>query len=153
MPTIATRIQRLLKKTDRMKQQAVTGLLRTLKHIDQERKKRTADLEDAARLVVKQLADLGHVGSNSNTTTKVKTAKATTGKKRRIRRSPEQLKSEAVKVVALIRSAGKDGIGGNDIRKKFPGAGQNIRGFVQQYTGEKLKTTGQKAGMKYHHGV
>lgn len=150
MPTITTRIQRLLKKTDRMKQQAVKGLLRTLKHIDQERKSRTADLEEAAKLVVKQLAELGHVGGNSKAAAKRMKAKATTGKKR-VRRSPEQLKVEATKVVALIRSAGKDGMSGGDIRKKFPGVGQNIKGFVQQYTGEKLKTTGKKVKMRYHH--
>ena len=46
MPTITTRVQRLLKQTERMRQQAVKSLLRTLKHIDQERNTRTADLEE-----------------------------------------------------------------------------------------------------------
>ena len=50
----------------------------------------------------------------------------------------------------MIRGAGKDGIGGGEIRKKFPGVGQNIKGFVQQYAGVKVKTTGQKVKMRYH---
>ena len=151
MPTIATQIQRLLKKTDRMKQQAVKSLLRTLKHIDQERKQRTADLEEAAKLIGKQLLELGHIGSNSKAVATQAKRTATTGKKERVRRTPEQLKTEAVKVVALIRSSGKDGISGADIRKNIPNVGQNIKGFVRQYTGEKLKTTGQKVKMRYHH--
>src|SRR6478752_1596935 len=102
MPTITTRIQRLLKKTDRMKQQAVKGLLRTLKHIDQERKKRTADLEEAAKLVVRQLAELGHVGGNGKMG--VTKAKRTATSKKRIRRSPDELKKLANGVVAYIKA-------------------------------------------------
>ena len=84
MPNITTRVQRLLKQTDRMKQQAVKSLLRTLKHIDQERKQRTADLEGATKVIVKQLTELGHIGSNSKAagTKAKKTTKA--GQKRRI---------------------------------------------------------------------
>src|SRR3954447_10175243 len=150
MPTIATRIQRLIKKTDRMKQQAVKSLLRTLKHIDQERKTRTADLEEAAKVVLKQLADLGDVGSNTKTAaTKAKRA-VKAGKQRRIRRNPEQLKAEATKVLAMIRKAGKDGIAGAEIRNSVPGVGQNIKDFVEKNAGVKVKTTGQKVKMRYH---
>jgi hypothetical protein len=60
MPTIATHIQRLLKRTERMKRQAVKGLLRTMKQIERERKARTADLEESAKVILKQLAELGH---------------------------------------------------------------------------------------------
>jgi len=72
MPTIATHIERLLKKTERMKQQTVKSLLRTLKQIEQERKTRTADLEAAAKVILKHLADLGHVGINKAAATKAK---------------------------------------------------------------------------------
>jgi hypothetical protein len=150
MPTIATRVQRLLKQTDRMKQQAVKSLLRTLKHIDRERKQRTADLEEAAKVVLKQLTELGHVGSNSKTAAKKAQRVAATGKKRRIRRKPEQLKAEATKVLAMIRKAGKEGIGGAEIRKSVPGVGQNIKAFVEKNAGVKVKTTGQKVTMRYH---
>jgi hypothetical protein len=159
MPTITTRIQRLLKRTDRMKQQAVKGLLQTLKHIERERKQRTADLEEAAKAVLNQLRELGHAaagGSNNGRArrgaARMSGAKRTsTGvKKRRIRRGPEELKAEATKVLETIRKAGKDGIGGNEIRKSFPGVGPDIKGFVEKHGGGKVKTTGQRSKMRYH---
>jgi hypothetical protein len=70
-----------------MKQQTVKSLLRTMKQIDQERKKRTADLEDAAKVILKHLADLG-VGTKASAT-KVKKAATigkTAGKRKRVRR-------------------------------------------------------------------
>jgi hypothetical protein len=133
-----------------MKQQAVKSLLRTLKHIDQERKQRTVDLEEAAKVILKQLADLGHVGVNSKTAATKAKKSATAAKKRRIRRSPEQLKAEAVKVLGMIKKAGKQGIGGAEIRKSVSGVGQNIKTFVEKNAGVKVKTTGQKASMRYH---
>jgi hypothetical protein len=60
------------------------------------------------------------------------------------------LKLEAAKALAMIRKAGKDGIGGAEIRKSVPGVGQNIKAFVERNTGEKIKTTGAKRKMKYH---
>ena len=42
----------------------------------------------------------------------------------RIRRTPEQLKAEAAKVLSTIRKAAKEGIGGTEIRKSVPGVGQ-----------------------------
>jgi len=149
MPTIATRIERLLKKTDRMKQQAVKGLLRTLKHIDQERKTRTADLEEAAMLIVKRLAELGHAGSNANAA--AAKAKRAVQSKKRIRRSPDELKKYANGVVEYVKS--HQGCSGGDIRKTFPKVGQNVKGFVQQHgTGQKLRTVGKQSKMRYHVG-
>jgi hypothetical protein len=155
MPTFTSRIERLLKKTDKMKQQAVKGLMRTLKQIDKERKQRTADLEEAAKSVMKQLAELGHsVGINgSKKALATKTAMNTTvGRKRRVRRGPEQLKLEAEKALGMIRKAGKEGIGGAEIRKSVPGVGQNIKDFVEKNGGVKLKTTGQRSAMRYFVG-
>jgi hypothetical protein len=149
MANITTRIESLLKKTNRMKQQAVKGLLRTLKHIDQERKKRTADLEEAAKLVVRQLAELGHVGGISRVAgTKAKRAASS---KKRIRRSPDDLKKLANGVIAYVKAHPESS--GRDIRKTFSSVGQNIQSFVQQYgTAGKLRTTGKKAGMRYNVG-
>jgi hypothetical protein len=83
MPTIATHVQRLLKRTERMKQQTVRSLLRTMKQIEQERKARTADLEEAAKVVLKHLADLGHVGINTKAADTQAKRMATVGKNRR----------------------------------------------------------------------
>jgi hypothetical protein len=85
MPTIATEIHRLLKRTERMKQQAVKSLLRTLKQIERERKARTADLEESAKLILKHLADLGHAGINTKAAEKQAKRAATIGINRRRR--------------------------------------------------------------------
>jgi hypothetical protein len=147
---ITAQLQRLLNQANRMKQQAVRGMLKTLKKIEEEKAKRTADLEQAARIIRGELQELGWK-ANGATSGKRKVAAKQQGRgKRRVRRTPEQLRAEAARVLAMIRGAGKDGIGGADIRKKFPGVGQNIKGFVQQYTGERVRTTGQKVTMKYH---
>jgi hypothetical protein len=148
---ITTTLQRNLKKLSRMKDAAIKGLIKTLRTIEAEKKKRTADLEEAASAIHRELQQWGWKGNASQAKPKGKTPTATAPRKR-IRRNPEQLKGDATKVVAFIRSAGKEGIGGGQIRKKFPGVGQNIKGFVQQHAGEKLKTTGQKVNMRYHAG-
>jgi hypothetical protein len=83
MPNIATHIETLLKKTERMKQQTVKSLHRTLKQIEKERKKRTADLEEGAKLILKQLGDLGHVGMNSEARKTRATTTIGKGKRRR----------------------------------------------------------------------
>jgi len=152
MPTIATRVERLLKQTDRMRQQAVTSLLRTLKHIDEERKQRTADLEEAAKVILKRLADLGHLGINTKTAATKAKKNIAAAKKRRIRRKPEELKAEAAKVLAMIKKAGKEGMGGAEIRKNVPAVGQDIRGFVDKNAGVKVRTTGLKSKMRYYAG-
>ena len=83
MANIATQIQRLLKKTERMKQQTVRSLLHTMKQIEQERKARTADLEEAAKVILKHLADLGHVGMNTKAAGTQAKRMATIGMNRR----------------------------------------------------------------------
>lgn len=145
---VTTQLQRLLRQSDKLKQRMVKSLLRTMKQIDQQRKERVADLDHAAKIITKELADLGHrIGV---TKPGKKTAAGRKAKGRRIRRSSEQLKAEATKVLALIRKAGKNGIRGSEIRKSHAGVGQNIKAFVEKNTGEKIKTTGAKASMKYH---
>ena len=46
-------LQRILRQSDKLKQQMVKKLLKTMRKIDQERKARTADLDLAAKLVSK----------------------------------------------------------------------------------------------------
>jgi hypothetical protein len=121
MPTIATYIQRLLTKTERMKQQAVRNLLRTLKQIEKERKARTADLEESAKVVLKHLADLGHVGINTKAgSPKQRTAVKRAGKGKRVRRkfavSGEQL------ILNFVKS--KSNPIGRDIEKHWSSEGR-----------------------------
>ena len=145
-------LQRILRQSDKLKQQMVKKLLKTMRNIDQERKARTADLDHAAKLIGKELADLGHrIGIPDSGHAKKAAAKPrgrTKGK--RVRRSADQLKAEAARALGMIRKAGKEGIRGAEIRKAIPGVGQNIKTFVEKNTGEKIKTTGAKASMKYH---
>jgi hypothetical protein len=148
---ITTTLQRNLRKLSRMKDGAIKGLIKTLRTIEAEKKKRTADLEEAASAIHRELQQWGWKG-NGSAAKPIGKKTTKTARKLRIRRNPEQLNGEATKIVAFIRSAGKEGLGGGEIRKKFPGVGQNIKSFVQQHAGEKLKTTGQKVNMRYHAG-
>ena len=121
MPTIATHIQRLLKKTERMKQQTVKSLLRTMKQIEKERKTRTADLEEAAKVILKHLADLGHVGINTKAASpKQRTAVKTAGNRKRVRRkfavSGEQL------ILGFVKS--KSNPVGKEIEKHWSSEGR-----------------------------
>ena len=124
MADIATHVQRLLKKTERMRQQTVKSLLHTLKQIDQERKARTADLEEAAKVVLKHLADLGHVGMNTKAADTQAKQMATIGKNRlkqkRVRRkfavSGEQ------SILDFVRS--KSNPMGREIEKQWSSEGR-----------------------------
>src|SRR5688572_5079102 len=94
--------------------------------------KRLAEVEAEAeklRDMLKGFTIGGGDGVGDGRAAKTKTKKKP-GRKRRARRTPEQLKAEAGKVLKMIQDAGKDGIGGGEIRKRFPGVGPNIKGFV-----------------------
>jgi hypothetical protein len=145
-------LERILRQSDKFKQQMVKKLLKTMRKIEQERKARTADLDHAAKLIGKQLADLGHrLGIPDSGHAKNGARKPRAGTKgKRVRRSAEQLKAEAERALGIIRKAGKDGVSGAQIRKVVPGIGQNIKTFVEKNAGEKIRTTGAKASMKYH---
>src|SRR4051794_25753883 len=149
---LPAQLERILRQSDKLKQQMVKNLLKTMRKIDQERKARTADLDHAAKLIGRQLADLGHRMGVPEAKVKATPVGRAPGraKGKRIRRSAEQLKSEAQKVLEMIRKSGKNGIGGAEIRKVVPGVGQNIKTFLEKNTGEKIKTTGAKRKMKYH---
>src|SRR5580704_12917523 len=119
MPTIATHIQRLLKKTERMKQQAVKSLLRTLKQIEKERKARTADLEESAKVVLKHLADLGHVGINTKAAAKKAKRTATIGINRRERKRVRRKFAVSGEQVILNFVKGKSNPVGKEIEKHW----------------------------------
>ena len=69
-------------------------------------------------------------------------------KGKRIRRTPEQLKAEAVKVAGLISKAGAKGVTGNEIRAASPKIGIDIKGFMKKW-GHPVKTKGVAAQMRY----
>jgi len=124
MPTIATEIHRLLRKTERMKQHAVRSLLRTLKQIERERKARTADLEESAKLILKHLADLGHVGINTKAADKQAKRAATIGKQRRKREQARRrfAVSGEESILAFVKS--KSNPVGKDFQKHWASEGR-----------------------------
>ena len=134
-----------------MKQQAIKSLLRSLKQLDQERRRRTADLEEAAKVIGRQLLDLGH-GSNGRAMRTKKTASKPVAPKsrKRIRRSPEQLKDEAKMMIQFIRSKGSGGASAKEIKAHGVMPGQDVKGFAKQYAGVTLKSTGKKSQTRYH---
>jgi hypothetical protein len=144
MPNIATHIQRLLKKTERMKQQTVKSLLRTLKQIEKERKKRTADLEEAAKVVLKSLADFGRVGIKAASPNQKSAAKKA-GKRKRGRRrfavSGEQM------ILGFVKS--KSNPIGGEIEKHWKSEGRagTAANLLSKLVKEKkLKRTPLKEG-------
>ena len=72
--------------------------------------------------------------------------KAKAGKKR-IRRTPEQLKKYASDAYDFIKA--HPGCGGGEVRKAFPGIGQDIKGFLDKHSDKKIKTTGKQSKMTY----
>lgn len=69
---------------------------------------------------------------------------------RRKRRSTDELQAQAKAMVEYIVAGKADGRTGSEIKKKFPiGEGITIKNFIEQYAGERVKTTGKKAAMRY----
>lgn len=62
-------------------------------------------------------------------------------KKKRIRRSPEQLKALAGEIVEFVR-AKKDGVSGIEIKKRFGAILPSTKDFVSKFGGVKFKSTG-----------
>jgi hypothetical protein len=148
--------QRLIAKSQSEKQRLIKNLLRTLRQIDQERKARVADLDDAQRLVVRELAHLGHAvaegvkrgpGRPKGSVAEI-AADGSGGRKKRIRRSLESLKEIAEKMVAFIQSKGDQGASGREMRAEF-GPYQSFKVFVKDKAGVNLKTKGQRSQIRY----
>jgi hypothetical protein len=71
----------------------------------------------------------------------------------RKRRGEDDLKADAEKLADAIKAAGKDGATGSALKQVAkPMAGQSIKDFVEKYTDYKIKTTGERAQMRYHIG-
>ena|ERR1700722_18135690 len=108
---------------ERMKEQTVRRLLHTLKQIEQERKARTAELEEAAKVVLKHLADLGHVGTNTKTADTQAKPMATIGKNRRKQRVRRKFTvSGEESVLSFVKE--HKGATTQDIKKFWAGEGR-----------------------------
>jgi hypothetical protein len=118
-----------------MKTITMKSIQRSLDKVREPIEKRIAALDAEKSELEAMLARIG--GGNG-----VKSS-GTRGKNR----TAEQLAEEAKQAIDFIRK--HPGAKGSEIRKAVPGVGQNVRGFIEQYSDTKLKTTGKKAAMKY----
>lgn len=132
----AMEIKSLLRESRKLKARMAKSLQDALAKIEKEKKERVADLEKAANIIRRELADLN--------------GKTSAPAGNRTRRSLEQMRDDAAKALTIIKKAGKEGISGGDIREHVPGVGQNIKEFIEKHTKQKVNTTGVRAGMKYH---
>ncbi|HWB53426.1 MAG TPA: hypothetical protein VG722_04510 [Tepidisphaeraceae bacterium] len=129
-------------------QQTAENLRRELRRIEEEKARITADLDKAANGIAAALQQLGYSATRATSPRSV----GPSGKKKRIRRNPGQLKKYAEGVYQLVKSAGANGASGAQIRREFPKVGQDIKGFVHKHAGGRLKTTGKKSFMRYTAG-
>jgi len=126
-----------------------------LAQIEAEKQRLTADLDEAAAQIRGTLEKLGY-GSNGvsvSKSPKASEANVASGKPRkRIRRTPEQLKGEAIAIIELIKSKGSEGATGPEIRARHAKIDPDLKGFVQKFGGKKLKTAGKARSMRYFVG-
>jgi hypothetical protein len=74
-------------------------------------------------------------------------------RKQRRRRSPRELKKMAADIVRLIADAKTKGVSGRDIKARFGVVGPTVKEFLTSHApGFKVKTTGEKATMRYFAG-
>lgn len=141
-----TSIHALLDRVKKVTAKTVESLKKELRHIEDQRQRLTADLDEAESRIRQTLLQLGQ-GTNGKTASKRAVVKPTKGK--RIRRTPEQLKQEAQAIIELVRSKGAEAATGLEIRAQHAKIGPDIKGFVHKYSGRKLKSTGVGRSMRY----
>jgi hypothetical protein len=65
------------------------------------------------------------------------------------RRSRKELETDAAAIVEFVQSKGTEGVGGGEIKERFPRITGGIKDFVKKYTGVTLQTEGEKSLMRY----
>lgn len=141
-----SKVHAVLDRVRRVTASTVETLKKELRHIEEEKRRLTADLDEAADHLRETLQQLGHRG-NGRIASRRAVRKHRSGK--RIRRTPEQLKREAEAIIDLVKSKGTEGASGPEIRKHHAKIGPDIKGFVHKYCGKKLKSTGAARSMRY----
>jgi hypothetical protein len=139
-----------------MKQQTVKSLLRTLKQIEKERKARTADLEESAKVILKHLEDLGHVGINTKTATTNAKRAATIGMNRRRRKRVRRKFAVSGEQMILNFVKSKSNPVGKEIEKHWSSEGRagTAANLLSKLVKEKrLKRTPLKEGRGSRYSV
>ncbi len=69
---------------------------------------------------------------------------------KRTRRTREQLKEDAEKMVAVLKKAGEEGASGNDLTAVAkPKLGVKLKDFIEEYAGVKVRKSGATTGTRY----
>lgn len=156
-----SRMNMVLDRVRKVTAKTIESLRRELNHIEQEKRRVIEGLDGADRQIRNALEQLGNQTGGGNgrggngraqaqsESNAPRAAAKATSKGKRIRRNPEQLKAEAEAIVTLVKSGGAEGISGPDIRKQHAKIGPDIKGFVQKYSGRKLRSTGVARSMRY----
>jgi hypothetical protein len=144
-----TRVNAVLDRVRRLTTLTEQTLKRELRNIEDEAQRLTAQFGAAAARIRATLRSLGDHGAARRGRPPGSVAAAGTKKRKRIRRSPEQLQKVGESVVRFIRSKGDQGASGVEIRKLHDKIGPDIKGFVEKFGDQKLKTTGVKSSMRY----
>ena len=142
-----TAIQDVLDRVRKVTDQTAQRLQQELDHIEGQKRRLTAELDEAAERIRLTLQQLRHNTNGKAVEKRGAVARASSGK--RIRRTPQQLKAEAEAIIELVKSKGSQGATGNEIRERHPKIGPDLKGFVQKYSGRKLKSTGAARTMRY----
>jgi len=117
----------------------------------QEKKKVQASIEERLGLIDDQINSLNELHKSATgryyiSSPKTSSASGSKGK----RRSKEELQQTAAEVVAFIKSAGKEGVSGSDIKAKFGSLLPSVKGWLKLYAPDaKIGTSGERAAMKY----
>ena len=136
----------------------LSSILAPLADIVNRLKVRRNELAEDLSLVDAELARFdgsgnGRASRKSATRVSSNGAGSVRRKRKRIRRSREQIEAVARDIVKFIQDGGKDGRGGRDIKAKFGAILPSTKAFLKEYApNAKLKTTGLKATMRYHGG-
>ena len=118
----------------------------------EEKKNKEAAFKTAMKEIddqIHQLDGLYHSGTGEFYVTRVMPKEKPDKTDRKRRRSTEECEAQAAEIVAFIKAAGKDGVGGGDITAQFGKIAPSVRAFLEKYSDAKIKTTGNKASMRY----
>src|SRR5690242_11366954 len=130
MARLPSTVKVILDRVRKVTENTAATLRRQLTSIDDEKRKLTAHLDDAAERIKKTLSELGHTNNGKRVFPQ---PRRKSGK--RIRRNSDQLKHDAEAIIQFIKSKGSDGAKGGDIRQHHPKVGPDIKGFVHKHSG------------------
>jgi hypothetical protein len=133
----------------------ISRILAPLSEIIEKLKERRALLEDQKRSVEAEIelieGELARLNGGHGRAKKGERAEPDKrGRGKRVRRTRDQVEAHAGQIVDYIRSKGKEGVSGREIKAKFGAVLPTVQAYLKQYAPDaKIKTEGKKAAMRY----